>query len=191
MNNTCQLIISPRILLISIVNLKVFKKKRKKLKNLENNKKKKRKNTKKNLNTNKKKKTKTKTITTKKEDKEEEDKDKDEDEEKEEEDKEEGEDQDQAQATTMINPSYDISHIDKELLRFLKYTRNDHQSDDIIPLAPVQFRHTLFHDIMMEEQDIHNVFIQYESPGGVIHPILKRHHTKFVLPSLYDWYCFV
>ena len=91
----------------------------------------------------------------------------------------------------MVDPSYDLSCMDKELLCFLKYTHSGHQSDDIIPLALAQmFRNAMFIDIILEEEEIHSTFVSYESPDGIVHPIMKGQCANFVLASLYAWYCF-
>ena len=81
----------------------------------------------------------------------------------------------------MVDPRYYISCLDKDLLHFLKYMHIGHRSDDIIPLALLQFRLT----IMIDEEEIHDIFIQYDTPDGIIHPLLKGHCVRLVLGSLY------
>ena len=91
----------------------------------------------------------------------------------------------------MVDPSYDISHIDKKLLRFLKYTLSGYWSDDIIPLAFVKiFGDIKFPDNMLEEEEIHTIVTKYESSDGIVHQIMKGQCVNFALAALYVRYCF-
>ena len=61
----------------------------------------------------------------------------------------------------MMDPKNDVSCIDRKLLHFLEYTRSGHWSDDPIPLSLLQaFGDVIFDDILMTQQEIHDVVDQ-------------------------------
>ena len=89
----------------------------------------------------------------------------------------------------MINPKYDVSHIKKELLRFLEYTCSGHRSDDPILLELIQaFRDVIFYEIVMSQQEVHHIFEQYEACDGIIVPITRGQCQCFAYAVLYAQY---
>ena len=89
----------------------------------------------------------------------------------------------------MMKFMYDVSRINKELLRFLEYTHSGHRSDDLIPLALVQaFRDVIFMDIVMSQQEIHDIFDQYKTCDGTIVPITTGQRLNFAIAVLYGQY---
>ena len=95
----------------------------------------------------------------------------------------------QAQSLVMTNLKYDISHIDRKLLRFLKYTHSGHHSDDLILLALVQsYGDVIFDNILMSQQEVHDIFDKYEAPDGTRTSIKKGQRQYFAYAVLYAQY---
>ena len=70
----------------------------------------------------------------------------------------------------MVDPRFDINQIPKDILKFLKYTQSGHEADDSIPLAIVQlFGNVGWHDIIIVQDMIEQLFTTYEAPNGVEH----------------------
>ena len=84
---------------------------------------------------------------------------------------------------------YDVSNIDKELLRFLDYTCSGHCNDDPIPLALVQeFWDVTWFDILLGQDQIHEIFDQYEARDSTIFPITAGQRFNFSIAVLYIKY---
>ena len=91
----------------------------------------------------------------------------------------------------VVDPKYDILHINKELLWSLKYTCNGHQSDDPIPLALVQtYGDSTFQDIFMSQDEVHQVLNEYEASDGAVCVIRRGQHLNFAMAVLYAQYHF-
>jgi len=94
----------------------------------------------------------------------------------------------------MVDPKYDIERIDKNILRLLKYSRSGHKKDDPIPLAIVQafgtMRNVAWTDILLQQNEIHDMFKSYEKPDGSTMMISQGQHNDFCLAVLYAQYRF-
>ena len=94
----------------------------------------------------------------------------------------------------MVDPKYDIEWIDKNILRLLKYSQSGHKKDDLIPLIIVQavgnMRNVVWIDILLPQNDIHDMFKSYKKPDGSTVTISQGQSNNFCLAVLYAQYRF-
>ena len=71
----------------------------------------------------------------------------------------------------------------------MKSFRSYNRSDDLIPLALVQaFGDVSWTDILIDQDEINQIFDQYEARDGTIVPISTGQHLNFAIVVLYVQY---